>query len=85
MVCPGKGEVRPSPDLCNRADATNQAVSETLNQLGIADQRPDVGEKDENGDPPPVLELVFSRPNRKAKQLNNELAARLGPSGPPMR
>ena len=61
-----------------------EAVTETLTQLGVADQRPDVGERDEKGDPPPVLELVFSRADRKAKQLNNELAARLGPSGPRM-
>jgi DNA repair exonuclease SbcCD ATPase subunit len=75
----------PLMQMQNILDATNQAVRETLTQLGVADQRPDVGEKDENGDPPPVLELVFTRANRKAKQLNNELAARLGPSGPPMR
>ena len=75
----------PLMQMQNILDATNQAIRETLTQLGVADQRPDVGEKDENGDPPPVLELVFSRANRKAKQLNNELTARLGPSGPPMR
>ena len=69
----------------NHLDATNSAVRETLTQLGIADQRPDVGETDENGDPPQVLQLVFSRAKRKANQLNNELVARLGPSGPSMR
>jgi len=69
----------------NYLDATRSAVRETLTQLGVAEQRPDVGETDENGDPPPVLELVFSRAKRKANQLNSELVARLGPSGPSMR
>ena len=68
----------------NHLDGINSAVRETLIQLGVAEQRPDVGEIDENGDPPPVLELVFSRAKRKADQLNNELVARLRPSGPRM-
>jgi chromosome segregation ATPase len=68
----------------NHLNATRSAVKETLTQLGIADKRHDLGETDESGDPPPVLELVFSRARRKANQLNNELVARLGPSGPRM-
>lgn len=75
----------PLMQMQNVLDATREAVSETLTQLGIADKRVDVGERDEKGDPPPVLELVFSRAARKAKQLNKELAARLGPPGPGMR
>ena len=74
----------PLMQMQNVMKGMREAVTETLTQLGVADQRPDVGERDEKGDPPPVLELVFSRADRKAKQLNNELAARLGPSGPRM-
>ena len=80
--------IRGYPELVtqqqNIITAHQQAIKETLTELGVADQRPDVGEKDENGDPPPVLELVFSRANRKSKDLNNELANRLSCSGPSM-
>ena len=75
----------PLMQMQNVVKGLREAVTETLTQLGVADQRPDVGEVDENGDPPPVLELVFTRAAQKGKSLNNELAARLGPSGPSMR
>ena len=75
----------PLMQMQNIMKGMREAVAETLTQLGIADQRPDLGEVDKDGDPPPVLELVFTRADRKAKKLNNELAARLGPSGPSMR
>jgi hypothetical protein len=75
----------PLMQMQNINDALRAAVRETLTQLGVADQRPDVGEVDKNGDPPPVLELVFSRAERKAKKLNNELTARLGPTSPSLR
>lgn len=75
----------PLMQMQNVVTGLREAIAETLTQLGVADQRPDVGEVDKNGDPPPVLELVFTRAAQKGKSLNNELAARLGPSGPPMR
>lgn len=75
----------PLMQMQNVVKGLREAVTETLTQLGVADQRPDVGEVDENGDPPPVLELVFTRAAQKGKSLNNELAARFGPSGPSMR
>lgn len=75
----------PLMQMQNVVKGLREAITETLTQLGVANQRPDVGEVDENGDPPPVLELVFTRAARKGKSLNNELAARLGPSGPSMR
>lgn len=74
----------PLTQMQNAMNGMREAVIETLTQLGVAGQRPDVGELDENGDPPPVLDLVFTRADRKAKKLNNELAVRLGPSGPSM-
>ncbi len=74
----------PLMQMQNFVKSMREAITETLTQIGIADQRPDVGEVDENGDPPPILELVFKRADRKAKKLNNELANRLGRSGPGM-
>jgi len=74
----------PLMQMQNALDATDEAIKETLTQLGVADQCPDVGVRDENGDPPPVLELVFSRREAKAKQRNKELTNRLGMSGPRM-
>ena len=74
----------PLMQMQNALDATDEAIKETLMQLGVADKRPDVGVLDENGDPPPVLELVFSRRDAKAKQRNKELTNRLGMSGPRM-
>lgn len=74
----------PLMQMQNALDATDEAIKETLTQLGVADQRPDVGVRDENGDPPPVLELVFSRREAKAKKRNKELTNRLGMSGPRM-
>lgn len=75
----------PLMQMQNMMKGIREAITETLTQIGVADQCPDVGEVDEKGDPPPVLELVFSRADRKAKQLNKELTARLAPSGPGMR
>lgn len=75
----------PLTQMQNMMKGMREAISETLTQLGLADQRPDVGEVDENGDPPPVLELVFKRADRKAKKLNKELTSRLGMSGPKIR
>ena len=80
-----RGYPEPLMQMQNINNALREAVKETLIQLGVANQRPDVGEVDEKGDPPPVLELVFSRAERKAKKLNNELAVRLGPTGPSLR
>ena len=75
-----KARQHPEPlaQMKNNLDGLREAVSETLRQLGVADQRPDVGERDAKGDPPPVLELVFTRAARKTKALNAELVARLG-------
>ena len=74
----------PLMQMQNIMKGMREAITETLTQIGVADQCPDVGEVDEKGDPPPVLELVFSRADRKAKQLNKELTARLAPSVPGM-
>jgi len=72
----------PLMQMQNMMTGMREAITETLTQIGVADKRLDVGELDEKGDPPPVLKLVFSRADRKAKQLNKELTARLAPSVP---
>jgi DNA repair exonuclease SbcCD ATPase subunit len=74
----------PLVQVQNILNSTRDAITETLTQLGLAQQRPDVGEVDENGDPPPVLDLVFKRAERKAQKLNKELVNRLDMSGPKM-
>lgn len=74
----------PLMQMQNMMKGMREAITETLTQIGVANQRLDVGEVDEKGDPLPVLELVFTRANRKAKHLNKELTARLAPSGPRM-
>ncbi len=76
------GFPEPLKQMENNLTAMQDAVSETLTELGIADQRPDVGKKNEKGDPPPVLELVFTRAAQKARQLNQELVNALGMNGP---
>ena len=72
----------PLMQMQNMMTGMREAITETLTQIGVADRCFDVGEVDEKGDPPPVLELVFSRADRKAKQLNKELTARLALSVP---
>ncbi len=75
------GYPEPLKQMENNLNALQDAVRDTLVQLGVADQRTDVGVCDENGDPPPVLELIFTRAARKAKRLNQELANALRMNG----
>lgn len=56
--------------LVNNVVGLREAVTETLTELGIADQRPDLGETNETGDPPPVLELIFQRASRRTARKN---------------
>jgi hypothetical protein len=68
----------PVKQAMNNVLGLREAIAETLRDLGIANQRPDLGEKGPDGDPPPVLELVMTRADRKA-QRKNELTAQKTP------
>ncbi len=74
----------PLQQLQNHIDSLKDAVRDTLTQIGVANQQIDLGEYDEKGEPPPVLELVFSRANRKTKELNQDLANAYSMNGPSM-
>jgi len=64
----------------NNAASLREAITETLQQLDFASQRPDLGERDETGERPTVLELVFRRADRKAR-AKNELLRTNEPDG----
>ena len=68
----------PVKQAMNNVLGLREAIAETLRDLGIADQRPNLGETGPDGDPPPVLELVMSRADRKARR-KNELTAQNTP------
>lgn len=65
-----KAVPEPFRQAANNVIALREAISETLQQLGIANKRPDLGERDPEGDPPPVLDLIFKRADHKARQKN---------------
>ncbi len=73
---------QPIQQMQNNFDALRESITEILTALGIADKRIDFDEEHANGEPPPVLELVFSRAERKANRLNNELANQYSMRGP---
>ncbi len=60
----------PFRQAVNNVVSLREAITETLQQLGLASRRSDLGERDETGEPPPVLELIFRRADRKAKAKN---------------
>jgi len=72
----------PQQQLINHISALKETVGSILQEIGVTDESYDLGYQDETGDPPPVLELIFSLAKQKANKLNQELANRLGLSGP---
>lgn len=68
-----KGASTAEKQLLNNVIGLREAVEETLEDLGIANERRDLGEVDENGDPPPVLELVLKRADRRTKRKNDRI------------
>lgn len=56
--------------LINNVVGLREVVRETLAELKMADQTPDLGERDEKGDPPPVLELIWRRAKRRTERKN---------------
>lgn len=63
----------PFKQAINNFMGLREAITETLQELGLANTTPDLGELDEKGDPPPLLELVFKRAGRKAEAKNELL------------
>jgi hypothetical protein len=59
--------------LINYGIGLREAIVETLKDLGVAGERRDLGEVDERGEPPPVLELVWKRADRRAEQKNERI------------
>jgi len=63
--------------LMNQLLGLREAVTQTFGQLlvkfGATGERIDLGERDENGDPPPVHDLVMERGKRSAKRKNELL------------
>lgn len=59
--------------LINREAALREAVTETLNDLGIADQETGIGEAEETGRAPSVLQLIFRRADRRAADKNKRI------------
>lgn len=59
--------------LINKEAGLREAVTETLTDLGIAGQTPDLGEVDEKGDPVSVLQLIFRRADRRAADKNKRI------------
>lgn len=59
--------------LINREAALREAVTETLNDLGIADQETDIGEAEETGRAPSVRQLIFRRADRRAADKNKQI------------
>lgn len=59
--------------LINREVALREAVTETLSDLGIADQATDIGAADETGRAPSVLQLIFRRADRRTTDKNKRI------------
>lgn len=59
--------------LINKEIGLREAVTETLTDLGIADQRAETGETDETGRPLSVLQLIFRRADRRAADKNKRI------------
>lgn len=73
--------------LMNQLIGLREAVTQTFGQLlikfGATDERIDLGERDKNGDPPPVHDLVMERGKRSAKRKNELLMGNNNTPGGP--
>lgn len=59
--------------LINKETGLREALTETLTDLGIADQTADIDEADEMGRPLSVLQLIFRRADQRAADKNKRI------------